>query len=452
MFIPTEPRPGVVHLAFALAVLLPACFHPTYDHPACGPGGECPAGMTCSLQGFCEVPGDASDASPDASSAPFDGPSSMAPASFRPSNGIEPTLAAELTGTVTISAATTFDVDSGAISGGLTRAATSGVDSGIGYFQLPAFGAGGASLGVFVFHGLTVEHTATVGFTGTRAVVLLIGDRGIIDGTIDVAAGHGDRAAPGPAGGSGGTGTQSARGRGAGAPGIRNSSEDSGGGGGGAGAVGGKGGVGFPEFGTLGVPGGDGGSPYSPGDLEPLQGGSGGGHGSGTFTTDFADGGGGGGALQITALGSLQITGTIDAGGAGGATGVPHNDDPGSGAGGGSGGAVLLESPSVMLGSTGIVAANGGGGGGGGSSFFGLAGQQAHTSAQPAAGGTSGAAGGPAGGAGGALATGAVGGHDGGPDAAGGGGAVGVIVIRCRLSTITGITSPAAVEVQLKPL
>jgi hypothetical protein len=34
-------------------VVLPACFHPSYDHPACGPNGECPSGLTCSAELIC---------------------------------------------------------------------------------------------------------------------------------------------------------------------------------------------------------------------------------------------------------------------------------------------------------------------------------------------------------------------------------------------------------------
>lgn len=52
-----------------LLVLVPACFHPSYDHPACGPGGACPSGLACSAAGFCERPGgtdlDASAGGPD---------------------------------------------------------------------------------------------------------------------------------------------------------------------------------------------------------------------------------------------------------------------------------------------------------------------------------------------------------------------------------------------------
>ena len=59
-------------VAWALAVV-PACFHPNYDRPACGKSGECPDGLTCSAQQICELPGaviiDASNVS-DARSVP----------------------------------------------------------------------------------------------------------------------------------------------------------------------------------------------------------------------------------------------------------------------------------------------------------------------------------------------------------------------------------------------
>ena len=44
------------HAAWLL-LLVPACFHPSYDHPACGPGGACPDGLTCNAQGICEAAG-----------------------------------------------------------------------------------------------------------------------------------------------------------------------------------------------------------------------------------------------------------------------------------------------------------------------------------------------------------------------------------------------------------
>jgi len=56
-------RSWLVALAFA-----PACFHPTFDHPACGPADACPDGQACNqMTGFCEARAggiDAGDAMP----------------------------------------------------------------------------------------------------------------------------------------------------------------------------------------------------------------------------------------------------------------------------------------------------------------------------------------------------------------------------------------------------
>src|SRR5512140_1223518 len=49
-----------------LFVLVPACFHPSYDHPTCGPNGECPSGLTCSSLRVCEE-GASDSGPPDAS-------------------------------------------------------------------------------------------------------------------------------------------------------------------------------------------------------------------------------------------------------------------------------------------------------------------------------------------------------------------------------------------------
>lgn len=45
---------GVIAIGVLFA---PACFHPNYDHPLCGPNGECPSGLRCSPQGICEADG-----------------------------------------------------------------------------------------------------------------------------------------------------------------------------------------------------------------------------------------------------------------------------------------------------------------------------------------------------------------------------------------------------------
>lgn len=52
-----QPRSALAHVVAAAAIaLLAACFHPTYDHTACGPSGECPRGTMCSAQHTCEDP------------------------------------------------------------------------------------------------------------------------------------------------------------------------------------------------------------------------------------------------------------------------------------------------------------------------------------------------------------------------------------------------------------
>src|ERR1051325_2997925 len=43
-----------VGCVFGVLMGVPGCFHPSYDHPACGPEGECPSGLMC-VQGSCEA-------------------------------------------------------------------------------------------------------------------------------------------------------------------------------------------------------------------------------------------------------------------------------------------------------------------------------------------------------------------------------------------------------------
>src|SRR5512143_1599355 len=57
-----------------LLVLVPACFHPSYDHPTCGPNGECPSGLTCSAQLICEEKGTPGDGVPDSGTPGATGP------------------------------------------------------------------------------------------------------------------------------------------------------------------------------------------------------------------------------------------------------------------------------------------------------------------------------------------------------------------------------------------
>src|SRR5262249_12291309 len=46
----------------SVALLLPACFGPSFHHPMCGPDGECPRGMICGTDNFCQQDGSGTDA------------------------------------------------------------------------------------------------------------------------------------------------------------------------------------------------------------------------------------------------------------------------------------------------------------------------------------------------------------------------------------------------------
>jgi len=363
------------------------------------------------------------------------------------SNGVDPTMANALTGTTTFSASATLNTDTGEISGAISRPAGTGVNGAIGYFQAPAAGAGGAALGIFAFHNLAVEATGALHFTGARAAVLLVGDTAGISGTLDVTAGRGTRATPGPGGGAGGTTTAVPPGGcGPGGNGTRSGTDDGGGGGGGGSESGAPGGgITPPLAGVAGMP-------CLPMLLEPLQGGSGGGAGGPGDPAMTASGGGGGGALQVTALRVLVITGTINAGGAGGGGGAQASD-AGGGAGGGSGGAILLEAPMLTIGTSAILAANGGGGGGGGGaiqpSFPGSGGAADSAFAQ----GGFGSLDDNGGGTGGALTSPPDVGRDGetNGNGGGGGGGSGRIVLRGRTRFVGGLVSPAPTQTDIKP-
>jgi hypothetical protein len=157
-------------------------------------------------------------------------------------------------------------------------------------------------------------------------------------------------------------------------------------------------------------------------------------------------GGAGGGGIQLTAQTSITITGTINAGGAGGfAATSAGGDAEGGGGGGGSGGMIGLDAPTVMVAATAILAANGGGGGAGAeqsSATSGGSGTASTTSALGGSGNNSGD-----GGKGSAGTTSLLGGngvdspnHGGG----GGGGGAGFVVVHTGGMTITpgAILSP----------
>lgn len=313
----------------------------------------------------------------------------------------------------------------------------------------------GSEVCVWSIGGLTVSSGVTVRVGGPRPLIVLAHGDVRIAGDIDVSA-YGVE--PGPGGGRGGDSGPNGTGRSPGAQGTRSGSYEEGGGGGGglcgAGGDGGRGGSG----GSHGV-GGAGGASVAVGwTLEPLAGGSGGGRGGNTRTHGV--GGAGGGGLQITADGTLSLSGRILSGGGGGGGGRTDSDcsvNFAPGAGGGSGGAVLLEAHRIETAGGASILTSGGGGGGGASGCAGSGmgsggdGQDGVRLTGRANGGASGgstwgAAGGRSGG--GSNADGLDGADNTNTDAngGGGGGGAGCVYVRQRGGALpTGVTySPSA--------
>ncbi|MBL0216935.1 MAG: hypothetical protein IPQ07_24030 [Myxococcales bacterium] len=358
------------------------------------------------------------------------------------SNDVGITAAETLTSDVSVaSGVSTFNTESGRISGALSRSSGQGVLDGIA-FELRMTGT--TPLGVWTFHRLTVMAPATLQFTGTRSAVFVVGTTVTIAGTISGPGGCSNQAScAGPGAGTGGS-MIAATGCGAGGPGVADADVNDGGGGGGGGR--GMGGVGGLGGSTLALGGASGAACIAP-TLEPLVGGSGGGAG-GPGVVTRCRGGGGGGALQITALEGISVSGTIRMTGAGGEGGRP---DPaavngGAGCGGGGGGGILLEAPQVTLTATAALSVNGGGGGGGASyDVAGFAGADGTLTTTPAAGGLGGGTTAGAGGAG-AAGTSAASAGVSNANGGGGGGAAGAIYVRTVANGFTtgGVVTPAA--------
>ncbi len=280
--------------------------------------------------------------------------------------------------------------------------------------------APGADLGVVVFRNLELLPGSTLTTRGGRALVLLVTEEVIVQGTIDVGA-NGRTAGPG--GGTGGDrrrdGGQPGGGQRGDLDGILGG-QQGGGGGGGHAAAGGRGGT--DDGGT----GGNGGVLIPDPEGEPLVGGGGG--AGGADVDDGGPGGGGGGAIQITAGTRILVrsAGVIRAPGAGGSR-------SGEGAGGGgAGGTVYLEAPTVTM--NGTLAVNGGGGGGAGDGS--TAGSRGQDVADRTPGGTEGPGNGSGGLGGGGGGLEGLPGGDGDPGG-GGGGAAGRVVLRAAPGALT---------------
>jgi hypothetical protein len=158
--------------------------------------------------------------------------------------------------------------------------------------------------------------------------------------------------------------------------------------------------------------------------FDTLRGGCRGGTGAGSGGS--ANGGSGGGALYLIARNTLDITGTINASGAGGMGGRSMR---GGGGGGGSGGMIVLHAGSLAISLGARLFANGGGGGGGAGTT--TDGENGGEPAQPGQAAPGGAASnvGTAGGNGGFTSTAAETAANGAASGGGGGGGVGVIRI-----------------------
>ena len=199
----------------------------------------------------------------------------------------------------------------------------------------------GPDIVVLPFKALTVNAGTTLSLIGARPVAILSEGNVSVAGTIN-ASGSGATA------GAGGNWTcgGSTGGNGSDVLSVR-----SGAGGGGFGTKGGDGG--FDGFST---DGGAGGATRGNSNLVPLIGGCGGGVGANCG----GSGGAGGGAFQISAGGTVTVTGVLRADG-GTATAISCGWlSDGSGGGGGSGGAILLEGTSIST--SGTVSTNGGNG------------------------------------------------------------------------------------------
>ncbi len=341
---------SVVVTTLALA----GCYAPSIRRCelACASGEQCPDGLTCNTNNMCassrnDLCTGGSDGSID---VPTDVPRDSA-CTWRPTSNVEPcALDADL-------AMTDF-----AVNGTMT------VDTSL--IALSASQLTGEPIALVKVRDLIIGPAGNLVVIGNRPLVILVAGTARIEGGIGYAA----AADPGvgvTCAGSGGIGT-----------GGTGGTLGSGGGGGGHGTIGlnvsGAAGGSVVNGGISGA----GGVIVGVGRLVPLTMGCAGGRGGGGTNP-----GRGGGAIQISARGSLVVSGRIEASGGGGgnATGIA------AGSGGGAGGGILLEAETLNL--TGAqLCANGGGGGGGGAQASSPLAQDATCSLAAARGGGSGTA------------------------------------------------------------
>jgi hypothetical protein len=196
--------------------------------------------------------------------------------------------------------------------------------------------------------GLDVTNNSVLRVSGVRPVILAV------QGDVTVS---GDILAGAVAWQNGAGGNLDCPGNARPTTGSCNTNACGGGGGGGYGSAGRDGGNG--EAG--GAPGGVFGNSFGQPELVPLVGGCAGAAGGGPVAANRADGGGAGGGLQISARGTMTITGSVSSVGGGGSGALANSKS--AGGGGGSGGAVLLEAIHFSMGNNGWISCNGGAGG-----------------------------------------------------------------------------------------
>jgi len=216
---------------------------------------------------------------------------------------------------------------------------------------------GGPSVDILVFSSLTISAGSTLTLAGTNPVVFAVYGDVAIGGTINASA---SGTAPGPGGNNAAyCGT---------APQDSQNAQFGGGGGGGRAVAGGGGNQGGLNTSSYD----NGGTASGSSTAVPLVGGCSGEIGGNqcngnncqqcqTAGNNCEPPGAGGGGVEISAAGTLRVTGTIETNGSAGTAGTGQ----GGGGGGGSGGDILLEGASVIH--SGTLSANGGPGGAGGS-------------------------------------------------------------------------------------
>ncbi|HEX3474549.1 MAG TPA: hypothetical protein VHT91_05880 [Kofleriaceae bacterium] len=290
---------------------------------------------------------------------------------------------------------------------------------------------GGQLVRVVSVDGFRVPPGITVNVVGQYGLVVVVRGDVEIDGAVIVSADHttaaaGSRSAAACSTSAGASGTLDSGGGGG-------ASNSSGGGGGGHGGSGAAGGASLSVVITP-IPGGVGGVADGNVSLRPLRGGCPGGVSGGAPAA-------GGGAIQISASGRIDLSGTIAAAGGGGFAHDPSLPAPA----GGSGGGILLEAGTITLTASAAVTANGGAGADGSGTVAACSGENGRPrNAIPAVGGSCNGSTDITGGAGGAGTTPAHGG-DTGMRGTGGGGGVGRIAIHSpAFAPVVGsVVSPA---------